>query len=341
MKENKNLVIIDADSLVYYVGYKTKLLKLRSIGIHELDSFIKDILKATRSNKYIGYFAKAGARNFRYDIAVTKPYKGNRKKEKEDWYIFWEPILKERMKTYWNFIDVDKIEADDACVIAANHYRGKFNKVTIASPDKDLYQAPDLHFYDYVKGTEVFVEKATAEQIFATSILTGDSADNIPGIDGVGKVAANKAILEMLDEMKKDSSFSLIEHVILYYYKWHKITVKEKQLKKLEAEYLKQYKIENDIKAISAKKKSEALKDFKPEYKNIKTDKEIRALFKEQYDLLYLLATKKEGKKYGFTLSKPIKCDKIDWEEVIEYENELEEIDYETDDIDLDVLEDL
>jgi len=173
MKQNKNLVIIDADSLVYYVGYKSKLLKLKSIGVHELDSFIKDILKATQSNKYLGYFAKAGARNFRYDIAVTKPYKGNRKKDKEDWYVFWEPILKERMKTYWGFIEVDKIEADDACVIAANHYRNKFDKVTIASPDKDLYQAPEMNFYDYVKGTMLFVEKATSEQIFATSLLTG------------------------------------------------------------------------------------------------------------------------------------------------------------------------
>ena len=168
-----------------------------------------------------------------------------------------------------------------------------------------------------------------------------DGADNIPGIENVGKVAADKIILDILKSIQLEKYKTLLEGVKDYYFKWHHIVLKEKQLRKLEVEYIKQYKLDNDIKSISAKKKSEALKDFAPIYLGIKTNEEVNALFEEQYTLLYLLSSKKEGKKYSFSLTKPIKCDKIDWEEVIEYQNELEEIDYETDDLDLDILNEL
>jgi len=174
MNYNKNLVIIDADSIVYIIASKAKVLKLKAVGVKLLDDFIKDILISTKSNKYLGFFGKIGAKNFRYDIAVTKPYKGNRKKDKEDWYVFWEPLLKERMEVYWGFIPVDKIEADDAVCIAANFYRDKFNKVTVSSPDKDLLQIENMNFYNYFNATEFYCTADVAQQKLAIQMLMGN-----------------------------------------------------------------------------------------------------------------------------------------------------------------------
>jgi len=150
MNEN-NLVLIDADSIIYIIGSELENLFLEPLGEIKLDDFIKDILITTGSKEYMGFFGGTEGRNFRKDIAVTKEYKGNRAKEKPEWFEFWSPVLKKRMEEYWGFQACQNIEADDACCIAANALREKYGKITVASPDKDLYQIPDTHFYDYTK----------------------------------------------------------------------------------------------------------------------------------------------------------------------------------------------
>jgi 5'-3' exonuclease len=336
MNYNKNLAIIDADSLVYIIGSKHKILKLKSIGITALDNFIIDILKSTKSNKYIGYFGKIGSRNFRYDVAVTVGYKSGRKKQKEDWHKFWEPILKERMETYWKFIPVDKVEADDACAIAANHYRDRFQKVTVASPDKDLLQIGDMHFYNYSKGMSFYCNQSTSDEKFAMSLITGDTCDSIPGLPNAGAVTANKVIQKFVKDEK-----NIIKETEGYYTTWFKEIAVDKELAIQEKSYLTMYKSTHDIKVLRAAKKSEALKDFKADMSFIKTDEEIAIYYKEMYTLLRMLETKAEGKKYGFKLTKPVKCALINWDEIMNYEEGLEDIEEENLHIDNDIMDNL
>jgi hypothetical protein len=116
MEKENNLVIIDADSMIYIIGSELEHLQLEPLGIMKLDEFISDILITTGSKDYLGFIGGKG-RNFRKDIAITKPYKGTRP-EKPEWFVFWQPILAQRMIEHWGFQPCDNIEADDACAIA-------------------------------------------------------------------------------------------------------------------------------------------------------------------------------------------------------------------------------
>ena len=130
-EQDKNLLVIDADSLVYIVGYKLMDMLIEPIGIMKLDEYITDMMTKQHCGSYIGFYGGKGGKNFRYDLAKTNEYKRARRirKEKEnelrkekiaagipveeDWYEFWEPVLKEHMRVFWKFEPVFNIEADD------------------------------------------------------------------------------------------------------------------------------------------------------------------------------------------------------------------------------------
>jgi hypothetical protein len=71
-----------------------------------LDEFISDILITTGSKDYLGFIGGKG-RNFRKDIAITKPYKGTRPENQSG---SWQPILAQRMIEHWGFQPCDNIE---------------------------------------------------------------------------------------------------------------------------------------------------------------------------------------------------------------------------------------
>jgi len=340
MKKQSNLVVIDADSLVYNVGYKFANMFIKPMGINKLDEFIKDILMETKAKYYLGFFGAIGSKNFRYDIAKERPYKGSRKK-KEDYIKFWEPILKERMEKFWGFTPVDKIEADDACTIAAEHNKGKFDKVFIASPDKDLLQLPNTWFYDYNKRTKVFCNETVSNRLFYCQLIKGDSTDDIAGCLGVGEGGAMKAYdaLDVRTGEEINEAF-YVAKAREFYHDWYTNGLIEKEVKKLQKQYLLDYKVENDIKRLTKDIKSDALGQFKPDLSHIeKSKEEIDAYFDEIYALIYMLRTKAEGKVHGFKLGKPIKESVIDWDAIIEFEDELADIPALADD--LDILDDL
>ncbi|MCK5788676.1 MAG: hypothetical protein KAH32_06745 [Chlamydiia bacterium] len=323
-KKEENLTIIDADSLVYLVGYDLAGVEIAMLGIKQLDDRIEDILKLNKSPYYIGFFGKTGSKNFRYDIAKTKPYKGTRA-DKEDWYLFWEPILKSHMKNVWKFQDVDKVEADDAVIIAYHKYKNTFKTTYIASPDKDLKQCPGNHF-NYKTRDRVIVEQSTADYLFALQLLLGDASDSIPGLPGCGEKTARKT-LDVLAKLPGN----LLDNVKNYYYTWFKDVIALKTLKKLEKEYLIQYKLDNDIKVLRSAKKSEALEDFKPDMSFVKTDKYIQDFYTEMYTLLRMLETEAEGLVHGFTLEEPTRYESIDWDMITNHVEALENLPTEND----------
>ena len=339
MKKDENLVVIDADSLVYTVAYKFQNMFIRPMGISKLDEFIKDILMETKAKNYLGYFGAMGSKNFRYDVAKERPYKGTRP-EKEDYIKFWEPILKDRMENFWNFIPVDKIEADDACTIAANVNRDKYKKVFIASPDKDLLQLPEMWFYDYNKRIKMYCNETVSNRLFYCQVLKGDTTDNIGGLPGVGEGAASIAY-EAIDKKTGEDvneDFYMVK-AREFYHEYFNVTLPAKETKKLQKQYLLDYKAENGVKRLTKVIKDEALQSFAPDLSHItKTTEEIDAYFEEIYALIYMLRTKEEGKKHGFKLCKPFKEDVIDWDAIVEFEAELDEI---VDQDDLDILDDI
>ena len=334
MKDN-NLVIIDADSIVYIVGYELAEMRLEPLGLIKLDSFIRDILIATESRDYLGFFGGGGV-NYRNAIAVTKEYKGNRKKEKEEWYEYWEPILKKRMKEFWGFQQCGNIEADDACAIAVEKYRDEYPKITIASPDKDLYQIPECWFFDYYKRTSLYCNRTVSLHKLCIQIIQGDNTDNIPGLYGAGKVVAEKIVAVIAEKgFKYDKA---MEYLKEYYVKWNTVILKEKQAKKQEKIFLDKWKLDNDISRFTKQSKSDALAKFRVNTSMLLDKVGALKLFNEQCQLLMLLTTEEEGKKHGFTMIEPVVDDKVDWDTIEIYAAGQEEI---ADEDDFEFIDDL
>jgi len=214
-KKPDNLVcLIDGDILRYEVGFAAET-GWRSIAeeqgwdnvippFHYVEGLLLSRIETIKAN--VGTEATpviylTEGRTFRYDLAVTKPYKGTRKNNKPWHYanltVYMRDILNARIVT--------EIEADDA--MAIDHMEGN-GETIICSRDKDLRQLPGW-FFSWELGRQpsfgpVFItdpgtltladdkKKLTATGLaaFYGQILTGDRVDNIPGLDKCGPVAA-------------------------------------------------------------------------------------------------------------------------------------------------------
>ncbi|MBV6493215.1 MAG: DNA polymerase I [Turneriella sp.] len=103
---------------------------------------------------------------------------------------------------------IEGAEADDAIATFVEKYRNKFDKIEIASGDKDLYNV----LYDNVVMLRSKMGVTEMEEIDAQWVkrkfgilrtevpdymaLVGDTSDNIPGVKGVGEKTAAKLINE-------------------------------------------------------------------------------------------------------------------------------------------------
>lgn len=166
---------------------------------------ITRILEATKASDYKLYITAEDKSNFRYKIAKTKPYKGNRKAEK--------PVHYHHVRNYlhyvWGAYLVIGEEADDYLGIEqCKDYFGSANTpemqrndcylehslmTIICSIDKDLTMIPGWH-YNIRSGEQVFVNGDAAMRFFWKQMLMGDTVDNIQGVPKIGKVKANKLI---------------------------------------------------------------------------------------------------------------------------------------------------
>jgi len=129
------------------------------------------------------------------------------------------PIIKEIIEAYGiPIFEKEGFEADDVIAELARFGAAKSMRVTIVSADKDILQLVDKHtevfnphkdngvVYDLAKVKERFGVKP--ERIVDIIALTGDNADNIPGVPGIGEKTAARLILDYgsLDKMLKNLS---------------------------------------------------------------------------------------------------------------------------------------
>lgn len=202
--------LIDGDILRYEVGFAAEAgWKATHDDDGTLPSF--DYVRGTLLQRIAQIVDGAGAssstiyitegRTFRYDLAVTKPYKGqridNRPWHYENLTIYMKDVLDAEVVTH--------IEADDAMAMASVLEEDTI----ICSRDKDLRQVPGW-MYSWELGkqaafgpkkvglvgkiqlSDTAPRKITGEGLsfFFSQMLTGDAADNIPGLPGCGPVAA-------------------------------------------------------------------------------------------------------------------------------------------------------
>ena len=128
-----------------------------------------------------------GKNNYRYEIAKTVPYKGNRKDMKKPKHY---EALREHMVKRLGAVIVDGQEADDEVAIRMTKEPNVFLLVGV---DKDLKQIPGWHHNPHKAQTE-YINEFEGYKAFCSQLLTGDRVDNIPGLEGIGPVKAEKAL---------------------------------------------------------------------------------------------------------------------------------------------------
>ena len=134
-----------------------------------------------------------GKGNFRNDIATTAPYKGNRADKVKPKHL---AALRSHLMQEWKADMSEGQEADDSIAIEATTLG---DDGVIVSLDKDLDQVAGWH-YNFIKKEAYYVTEDEGLLRLYMQILTGDTADNIIGLRGIGNVKAKKMLEGAEDE---------------------------------------------------------------------------------------------------------------------------------------------
>jgi hypothetical protein len=178
------IALIDGDILCYRIGFATNE-ETESVAIRTMASFLEDMLMFDLNvSEWKTYLT--GKTNFRNDVAVTAPYKGNRKGEKP----IHHALLREYLEVSWNGVVSADCEADDEIAIACTEHG---DDSIIVSLDKDFDQVQGWH-YNFVKKDKYYVTHEEGMLNFYCQFLTGDRIDNIIGVQGIGPVKARKLL---------------------------------------------------------------------------------------------------------------------------------------------------
>lgn len=206
----KNLLLIDGNSMLFRAYYATlygRMMKTSNgIPTNAVYGFITMINKALDMVKPDAVFVAwdAGKPTFRHETYTE--YKGTRKQLDQELLVQF-PIAREYLDSYGiTRYECEGIEADDIIGSLAKKYPDV--NIHILSSDRDLLQLidPTTDVYLMKKGItemEVMNEDKLMEtmgikpcQIIDLKALMGDSADNIPGVKGIGEKTALKLLSE-------------------------------------------------------------------------------------------------------------------------------------------------
>ena len=185
------MLLLDGDIFAYRVAWACEAEGSHSDALRYLDECIADVLIEYPEHEYTLYLTGKG--NFRNEVAVTAPYKGNRKKREKPKHL---QVIREYMIRQWGAVVTEGEEADDAIAIAAS----ASPLDVMVSIDKDFNQIAGTH-YNFVKGIEYIITEVEGLKLFYQQILTGDAVDNIIGVEGCGE----KGALDLIHGCRKET----------------------------------------------------------------------------------------------------------------------------------------
>ena len=188
LSKRPKLAIIDGDILVYRVGFASEDVDEKTCLARVTQLVNEIVYQDLQCDDYKAYITGKG--NYRNDIAVTEPYKGNRKDAKRPTH--YEAIRKHLQRLGAELVEGS--EADDAVATEATKTGG-----WIVSIDKDLDQVAGWH-YNFVKREEYYVTEEEGLRNLFTQVLTGDRTDNIIGLKGIGPKKAEKLLKDCKTE---------------------------------------------------------------------------------------------------------------------------------------------
>ena len=171
-----------------------------------LTGFINFIttLQKDHGSDYIIFAIDSKGDTFRNEIDPN--YKANRSTPPPELSMQLPIAIEWIDKMGYKTLGMTGFEADDMIATVVHFAKEKGYSVRIVSHDKDLYQLIDdeanVVVVDAIK-RKIMDEKAcyekygvTVKQFTDYQSILGDSADNVPGVKGIGKVGAQKLLTE-------------------------------------------------------------------------------------------------------------------------------------------------
>lgn len=196
------LILLDGSAFLFRAYFSTLKQNLSNEAgfptgaIFGVLNSIKHLQRQHPQAKIIAIFDAKG-NNFRHDIYPQ--YKTHRKPAEEDLVKQIEPLYEIIRALGLHFICVPRVEADDVIATLSQAAKQRNIKTIIASSDKDLMQLVGENISQLNMNGTLFDEAGVVEkmgvrpnQILDLLSLTGDSADNIPGVPSVGAKTATK-----------------------------------------------------------------------------------------------------------------------------------------------------
>ena len=186
----KGKVLIDGDIVAYRAAFATQDYSYKEAEdkVDELMEYIiSDTIEFPFPSKEDFQTYLTGKTNFRFDIAKSHPYKGNRKGVEKPKHL---ASARQHMMNKYDAIVSENEEADDLISKAAAAL--DYNCV-VASIDKDMLQLPCWHF-NFGRNEWTKVEPFEGLKFVYHQMLTGDRADNIVGLQGIGPKKADKLL---------------------------------------------------------------------------------------------------------------------------------------------------
>ncbi len=206
---SEKIVLIDGHSILNRAFYGLPLLS-NSEGLHTnaVYGFINIMTKILEEEKpeFLAVAFDLHAPTFRHQMYDA--YKGTRKAMPQE-LREQVPVIQEVLKAmHVSIVSKEGYEADDVLGTIAKRSEAKGMAVTIVSGDRDLLQLATEQILVRIPKTKagktIIEDYHTAEvvagygvnppQIIELKALMGDTADNIPGVPGIGEKTAAKII---------------------------------------------------------------------------------------------------------------------------------------------------
>ena len=212
MSTKKRLFLLDAYALIfrgYYAFIKNPRINSKGLDTSAIMGFMNSLMDVIKREKpdHLAVAFDNGGSDLRNDIFPE--YKAHRDATPEAIKIA-VPYIQELLRAmHIPIIEVKGYEADDLIGTIAKQAEKQNYQVFMVTPDKDFAQLVSENIFMYKparmgNGIEIWgipevlekFEIERPEQVIDFLGMMGDTADNIPGLPGVGEVTAKKLLKE-------------------------------------------------------------------------------------------------------------------------------------------------
>ena len=199
MEKEKIIYLIDGTAYIYRAYHAIRgLTNSRGLPTNAIFGFTRMLIKLMqdRSPQYVAMFFDAKGPTFRHEM--YKDYKANRPPMPED-MVVQLPYIKEVSAAFnLPIIEMSGFEADDLIGTTVRLAEKAGYSVVIVTGDKDFMQlvTDKTAIWDPMKDRTIGLQSIKEEfgiephQMIDVQGLSGDTADNIPGVPGIGQKTA-------------------------------------------------------------------------------------------------------------------------------------------------------